>query len=557
MRASRKYIRVIKLLLAGVTVFCVSWIASVNEWHSGVRWVERRGGRSGRGSHKGQGDLVEGLATMRTIVAYSEGKQAEMDRPLPVACDRMPAFPKIPYFNRSWSPHVSEDSWQRVQGTTVSVYAAYYDIRTTQRYVRILAIFHGRNISSEEPLFCQTRPLNAKEESIEVVAAKALEMWWHEWDATSSEVETPLLLSCPLTDDLNSLSVVSIVTEPCDDPSNAFVLNPTDGLINYKRSFTICVKDMKFSNNIAQNLVEWIETNKILGVDLIDVYIDEINKETEEVLLHYKDQGYVRLFNVPIKHTTNRTLWQRRRDHLITYNDCLYRNLAESEYILPLDVDEILLPKIAFNLPELLIRLRTYGWNPKEYSSILVQNVFFFDFMQGVHKYKFTENNSKISKIYVKRDDVRIKRALDLDIDKIEVEDNSLRTYKTTDLNNLESNKHKCDKEIPIPKLSRHIVRSALVSPVGYYSKSLMLTRRVLTAFNHYPLANLGVAGFAGWSAPFSEVQLNHYKESCNTTMVSECERYVVRARIDRTALRLQPRLTHALSALCQKIKAL
>ncbi|KPI94380.1 hypothetical protein RR46_04448 [Papilio xuthus] len=555
MRASRKYIRVIKLLLAGVTVFCVSWIASINEWHSGVRWVERRGGRSGRG---GQGGQVEGLATMRTIVAYSEGKQAEMDRPLPVACDRMPAFPKIPYFNRSWSPHVSGDSWQRVQGTSVSVYAAYYDVRTTQRYVRILAIFHGRNISSEEPLFCQTRPLNAKEESIEVVAAKALEMWWHEWDATSSEVETPLLLSCPLTDDLNSLSVVSIVTEPCDDPSNAFVLNPKDGIINYKRSFTICVKDMKFTNNIARNLVEWIEANKILGVDRIDAYIDEINKETEEVLLYYKNQGYVRLFNVPIKHTRNRTLWQRRRDHLITYNDCLYRNLAESEYILPLDVDEILLPKIAFNLPELLIRLRTYGWNPKDYSAILVQNVFFFDFMQGVHKYKFTESNSNISKIYIKRDDVRIKRALDLDIDKIVLEeDNSLRVDKTTDLHNLESNKHKCDKEIPIPKLSRHIVRSALVSPVGYYSKSLMLTRRVLTAFNHYPLANLGVAGFAGWSAPFSEVQLNHYKESCNTTMVTECERYAVRARIDRTALRLQPRLTHALSAICQQIKAL
>lgn len=88
MRASRKYIRVIKLLVAGVTVFCVSWIASVNEWHSGVRWVERRGG----------GRRVEGLSTMRTIVAYSEGKQAEMERPLPEACDRMPSFPKIPHF---------------------------------------------------------------------------------------------------------------------------------------------------------------------------------------------------------------------------------------------------------------------------------------------------------------------------------------------------------------------------------------------------------------------------------------------------------------------------
>ncbi|CAG5046051.1 unnamed protein product [Parnassius apollo] len=62
--------------------------------------------------------------------------------------------------------------------------------------------------------------------------------------------------------------------------------------------------------------------------------------------------------------------------------------------------------------------------------------------------------------------------------------------------------------------------------------------------------------GFGGWSAPFSEVQLNHYKESCNTTVVAECVRYGQRARVDRTALRLHPRLTHALAtAFCHKIK--
>ncbi|CAG5046053.1 unnamed protein product [Parnassius apollo] len=85
---------------------------------------------------------------MRTIVAYSEGKQAEMDRPSPVTCDRLPAFPKIPYFNRTWSAHAYSDSWQRVKGTPVSLYAAYYDERAPQRYVRLLAIFHGRNISA-------------------------------------------------------------------------------------------------------------------------------------------------------------------------------------------------------------------------------------------------------------------------------------------------------------------------------------------------------------------------------------------------------------------------
>lgn len=77
---ARKFVRVTKFLLAGVTIFCVSWIASVNEWHAGVRWRGRQ----------------EEMSTMRTIVAYSEGKQAEMNRPSPVTCERLPAFPTVP-----------------------------------------------------------------------------------------------------------------------------------------------------------------------------------------------------------------------------------------------------------------------------------------------------------------------------------------------------------------------------------------------------------------------------------------------------------------------------
>lgn len=82
---ARKFVRVTKFLLAGVTVFCVSWIACVSEWHPGIRWSSRRGQRSPR------------PATIRTIVAYSESKQAELERPSPVACDTLPAFPHLPH----------------------------------------------------------------------------------------------------------------------------------------------------------------------------------------------------------------------------------------------------------------------------------------------------------------------------------------------------------------------------------------------------------------------------------------------------------------------------
>ncbi|CAH2096160.1 unnamed protein product [Euphydryas editha] len=541
-RSSRKLLRVTKFLLAGVTVFCVSWIACVNEWHTGIRWKDRRLSQ-------------DSLSTMRTIVAYSESKQAELDRPSPVACSRLPAFPKIPYINRTWSPGAQESIWQDVEGTSVSLYSAYYDERTPQRYIRVLATFHGRNISSEKPLFCQTRSMNENEYSVEVVAAKPLEIWWNGWDRSSSHVLTPLLLSCPLTEPLSGPSVISIVTEPCDDPSNGFYITKLRPYNRYERTFTICVKDLNFQKDISQNLVEWIETNKLLGADIIDMYIDDLSKESEDVLLRYRSEGYVRLFQVPIKNKNNRSLWQRRRDHILTYNDCLYRNIIESKYIVPLDVDEVLLPKIAYTWSGLLKRLEFQGWDSNQYSAILVRNVFFFSFMQGIHNYK-PSNHTNESKIYIKRDDVRIVTDENLVLQEIElVTDTSSNKYSLNYEYDHSQYKSDCDKDVPIPKLASHIVSSAVISPTGHYSKSFMLTKRVLTAFNHYPLASLGTAGIAGWSAPFTEVQLNHYKESCNATVVTECEMYAKKARFDRSAVRLRRPLMKAISlAICSKL---
>lgn len=378
-------------------------------------------------------------------------------------------------------------------------------------------MFTGRNIPSETTLYCQTRSINSDEYSVEVVAAKPLQMWWHKWDTKSPGMLTPLLLSCPLMESLNGPSVISIVSEPCDDPTNAFTIDPSQSTGHYERKFTICVKDMKFDKDISQSLIEWIETNKILGVDKIDIYIDSITKESEDVLLHYRSNGYVRLYHVPINHKPGRALWQRRRDHIITYNDCLYRNIKESEYIVPLDVDEIVLPKKTNTWPELLKRLSENGYDPSEESGILIQNVFFFDFLQGIDKY---ENNiPDDSKVYIKRDDVRIKRTNNLDLGQVELVD-YLDSYKNevidvNDTNSLEEEyKSRCGKKLPLPKLARHIISSARVSPYGEYSKTLMVTKNVLSAFNHYALNSIGSMTYGGWPAPFDEVQLNHYKVS-------------------------------------------
>lgn len=78
-----KLVQVGKYLVAGVSVFCVSWLACVGEWRGRVRWA------GGGGVH---------APRVRTIVAYSAGKRAELERAraTPVSCDRLPAFPDVP-----------------------------------------------------------------------------------------------------------------------------------------------------------------------------------------------------------------------------------------------------------------------------------------------------------------------------------------------------------------------------------------------------------------------------------------------------------------------------
>ncbi|KAJ0176603.1 hypothetical protein K1T71_007782 [Dendrolimus kikuchii] len=544
---ARKFVRVTKLLLAGVTIFCVSWIACINEWHTRIRWNGK------------QGDSARRFSTMRTIVAYSEEKQAELDRPSPVTCDRLPAFPELPHINRTWMPGIAQEpDWQRVEGTQVSLYAAYYDNRTPQKYVRILASYHGRNFSASGILYCQTRSQNSYEESLEVVTAKPLEIWWHEWDTLSAEIDSPLLLSCPLTESLFNTAIVSIVTEPCENPTNSFIINPVKRN-RYKRKFTICVKDMNFNEDISQYLIEWIETNKILGADIIDIYVDNVSKDIEAVLSYYRDKNQLRLFNVPTKYKPDRTFWQRRRDHIITYNDCLYRNMEESEFIIPIDIDEIVLPKIATTWSELISRLTNLGWSPIEHSSIMIRNVFFFEFMQKRVTLQPEDLTVHENITYVKRDDVRIDN--DARFNNNEIKSpvfNLSNEVIDVKIHNKFNDKYKttCGIEFPKPKLLSHFISSAKISPIGHYSKSFMLTKRVLTAFNHYPLASLGAIGISGWSAPFNEVQLNHYKKSCNTTMVSECEQYNKRTRLDRGAQRLESQLLSALAnVICSGIK--
>lgn len=84
-------------------------------------------------------------------------------------------------------------------------------------------------------------------------------------------------------------------------------------------------------------------------------------------------------------------IWQRRRYEIVAYNNCFYRNLASSKFVIPLDIDEIIMPKTALTWNNLLQHISQIS-NIKDYASLTVSNAYFFSQKRNKKSIFFLEN---------------------------------------------------------------------------------------------------------------------------------------------------------------------
>lgn len=330
-------------------------------------------------------------------------------------------------------------------------------------------------------------------------------IWWKEWDPGSKEAVTPLLISCTLTSPKSKPFFTSLSKNACEEVTNILkVQPPTVG--EYVRNFTVCVKDLNFSSDISDRLVEWFELLKLLGADKVDVYVAKINRSVKKVLDFYTRTGFSNVRSAP--RPSSDTLWQRRRDHLLAYNDCLYRNLRKSRYIIPLDIDEVIVPREDETWSQLLNKLSPLEGKQPGAASLAVSNAFFFDSFSDVAYEDTVETVTK------------------------EEEYNDIRRNVRRKYTMMKKNLRR-----PLPHTLRHLRRSSLVSPAPQYSKSFVSTSKALTVFNHYALGALAGAERAR-AVPPSIALLHHYKSTCRPALV-DCHQYTTTTVKDDTLLRL------------------
>ena len=136
---------------------------------------------------------------------------------------------------------------------------------------------------------------------------------------------------------------------------------------------------LHFKYSKVFELMEWIELNKILGADKFVIYIYSIANNTAEMLDYYVKEGLVELvqWNLPMKSYT----WPKTREPveiqsngmIVGIQDCLLRNKAQSEFIVNIDADEFIIPRVnnVITWYEMMKHVAPY------YDTYIFRNVFF------------------------------------------------------------------------------------------------------------------------------------------------------------------------------------
>ncbi len=104
-------------------------------------------------------------------------------------------------------------------------------------------------------------------------------------------------------------------------------------------------------------LVEWMEMMKLLGVKKVVAYNQSVDPAAGRVLNHYRDQGYVDVWQMDPDYLPVDVGGQIKWRGPLSLTDCLYRYMFHFNRLMLLDVDELIIPRTMKTLPDLIDKL--------------------------------------------------------------------------------------------------------------------------------------------------------------------------------------------------------
>ncbi|EFX81935.1 hypothetical protein DAPPUDRAFT_23511, partial [Daphnia pulex] len=143
-----------------------------------------------------------------------------------------------------------------------------------------------------------------------------------------------------------------------------------------KHQLSVCVKPLHYSFNRVDQLIEFIEIHRLLGVSHFTFYNHTVGDNCDCVLRRYVDQGLVEI--LPWNQLDVTSQKEIRTEGIFaSLNDCLYRHMFDSQYLLMIDLDELIVPRTKFTLTE-LIASTANSHNGYRIGAYYFRNAFFY-----------------------------------------------------------------------------------------------------------------------------------------------------------------------------------
>ncbi|XP_063040978.1 uncharacterized protein LOC134435866 [Engraulis encrasicolus] len=136
---------------------------------------------------------------------------------------------------------------------------------------------------------------------------------------------------------------------------------------SFKYNFTVCISSLFGEYNNALQFVQTMEVYKLIGIQRVVIYNTSSGPHLEKLLKYYSKEGMLEVVPWPIdKFLKPSHGWQPKISpgdlhyygQLTTLNECIYRYMYQSQYLLLNDMDEIIMPYKHASLGDLMDTLQ-------------------------------------------------------------------------------------------------------------------------------------------------------------------------------------------------------
>ncbi|XP_068888061.1 uncharacterized protein [Aphelocoma coerulescens] len=255
---------------------------------------------------------------------------------------RLSHQPKVIQEGRRCRGKIANSTITALKGNKTFIISPYFDERES-KVTRLIGIVHHEDVKQLYCWFC-CQP-NGK---IYVSKAKI--------DVHSDRFGFPY----------GAADIVCLEPENCD-PTHVSIHQSPHGNIDqlprfeiknrkaetFSVDFTVCISAMFGNYNNVLQFIQSMEMYKILGAQKVVIYKNNCSHLMEKVLKFYVEEGTVEIIPWPINsHLRVSSKWHFMQDgtHIGYYgqitalNDCIYRNMERSKFVVLNDADEIILP---------------------------------------------------------------------------------------------------------------------------------------------------------------------------------------------------------------------